>query len=513
MIYHLKRVFLFSLALTLFLALGCSQKPTRQGYLKLNLKDDPLSFGPRLVHLLKDLSLVTQLYEGLTRLDESGSPTLALATSYEISEDGLIYTFHLREASWSDGSSITAHDFVRSWKEALSPDFASDYSFILDPIRGAHSLRRGDLSQPFGARALDDKTLQVTLERPIPYFLELLAFPTFFPVSESHLSNGPFVLKKWVPQSEVVLERSELYWDKEHVALEGIQCTILPDPMTEEYLFETQELDWIGQPLSHSMLPEILAKMRGQNRLFSSPVAGTFWLKFNTTKPPFNDARIRKAFSYAIHREQLITHVLQGGQKVATGPVTPTMSLQSDPYFEDGNSLGARELFEQACREKGITAETFPPVTLTFGASERNYKLTQLIQQQWQNVFGITVHLEPLELQVYRQQSRQGNFQVGTGDWVADFHDPIAFLERFADPSNESRWNSPPFQELLKQAAQEKDREQRRRLLHDAEKILVDEMPIAPLYHYSFDYAKQDQVQGVVLSPLGIADFKKARKK
>ncbi len=498
--------------------------------LSLNICDDPASLDPRQVRMLRDLTLAKQLFEGLTRLDSQGIPQPALAESIEISEDGRTYTFTLKPSVWTDGKLVTAHDFVHAWTEVLDPAFRCDYSTLFYGIKNAKLAREGKCSlDAVGLCALDDRTLVVYLEKPQAYFLELLAFPTFFPIShfvslhnpgwsaeknDRFVCNGPFKLKSWVSNQEIILERNPLYWDHEHVHLNQLHFSILKDVTTESYLFDQGSLDWLGQPLSLNLTPELLSRFREEKTLSSYPIAGTCWYKFNTRKSPFDLEKVRKAFSYAINRRDIIEHLLQGNQQVATSPLPPSLTLQEKPFFQDGDLERARGLFQEVLEEQGWDRETFPLVVLNFDPSERSSKIAQLVQRKWVEAFGIPIQLEAIETHVFRRLSKEGQYQVGMGQWIADFHDPIAFLELFKsyyeDGSgiNDTGWKDDHYAQLLDLADEESDLVKRKELLAQAEQLLMEAMPIAPLYHYAFDYVKKEDVEGVLLSQLGIADFK-----
>lgn len=523
------RYILILLALLTFTSCGDNQSTSHQT-LRLNLADDPVSLDPRVVRSLKDLTVVKQLFDGLMRVDANREPQFAIAKEAEVSEDLLTYTFHLRDAYWTNGEPVTAHDFVYAWKTVLDPNFRTDYSYMLYPIKNAKPAREGKCpTDAIGVKATDDKTLIVQLEVPTPYFLELTAFPAYFPVNQKldqqlgtwaqppakrFVSNGPFKVKRWAPQSEIELVKNPHYWDAQNVRLNGLSFTVITDNNTESHLFEKNELDWLGQPTSHNIATDLIARMKEKNMLESFTVAGTFWFKFNTEKSPFDQPKIRRAFSYAIDRGQIIEHILQGNQAPATGPLPPSMQVQNTPYFKDGDTMLAKQLFEEALAENGWTSDTFPKIVLNYPPSERNTKIVQLVQQQWKAAFNIEIHLEGMENQLYRRNVRQGVYQVGTGDWIADFNDPLAFLELFkyrnrdGNGMNDTGWFQEAFFELLDRSLTERNPAKRREILAQAEKILVDEMPIAPVYHYAFDYVKKSHVKDVVLSPLGTADFK-----
>lgn len=480
--------------------------------LRLALTDDPFSFDPRSVRSLKDLTVVKQLYDGLMRLDAEGVPQPAVAESVEISDDLLTYTFHLKETYWSNHQPVTAYDFEHAWTQLLQPEFMSAYAYMLYPIQNAQFIREGGKGN-IDVEVKDEKTLVVRLHTPTPYFLELLAFPTYFPVPRSEdpfISNGPFCLKKWTPQIEVILEKNPTYWDSEAVHLDLITFSIINDNNTENHLYEKGELDWLGQPISNSIAADALSRWKKEGKVASYQVAGTFWYKFNTEREPFTNQNFRKAFAYALNRDELITHVLQGSQSSATGILPLSMKLSESPYFEDGNTKKAQEFLQQAFLETGWTLETLPPIKLTYPPSERNRKIVQVAQQQLQKSLGITLELCAEEAHLYRRNINAGLFQVGPGEWIADFNDPIAFLELFKVKvgMHDTKWENAHFTDLLNHSLVETDPVKRARILKEAEEVLISEMPIAPLYHYAWDYVKKPSVQGTLLSPLGIADFK-----
>ncbi|MCH9703449.1 MAG: peptide ABC transporter substrate-binding protein, partial [Chlamydiae bacterium] len=435
--------FFRTLALSLLLA-GCSSKATTpKQILHLNIYEDADSLDPRQVRRVKDLTLVRHLFEGLTRLDENGTPTLALASAVEISDDGLTYTFFLRDAQWTNGERVTAEDFVYSWQSVLNPLFPTEYAHMLYAIKNGKRVHtKGYPSDQLGVKALDAHILQVKLERPTPYFLELVAFPTFFAVNHNcdqnfpnwthppgkhFVCNGPFRLERWQPDQEISLKKNESYWDASSVFLSKLEFSIISDNNTESLLFSRGELDWLGQPLSHNICSELLGKLKEKGELDSYPIAGTFWFKCNVQKEPFNSCKLRQAFSKALNRETIINHILQGSQEPATSPLPPSLSLMGNlDQMEDQN--GALQLFEEALGEMGWNRKTLPPIELTYYHSERNTKIVQYVQQVWQDLFDVPIHLKQMEYQLCRQKSQLGEYQIATGEWIADFLDPLSFL-------------------------------------------------------------------------------------
>jgi len=487
----------------LFSACATKEREPTKKTLHLNVSQDPTSFDPRCVRSIKDLTLSKQLFEGLMRFDLNNQVANALAESIDLDESKTQYTFSLRKALWSNGEPITADDFVRSWRQACSPHFPTDYAHMLFVIKNAKEIKEGKLpSDQLGVFALDAETLVVQLAQPTPYFLELTAFPTYFPVHASDaetIFSGPFQLASYKEQSSLLLEKNPLHWDAESVALDELSFSIINDGTTEFYLFQKGQIDWLGQPMSLSLSPEVLE----QNEASSYNVAGTAWIVFNTDQAPFNNPTIRKALSVAISRNSIIQHLLLGGQMAATSVLPPSMRLHQTPYFQDGDLATAQELL------KGMQ---IPPIVLSCRSLTREKKLMELVQQCWRQELGLDVTIETLESTVFMTRVKQGQFQAALRQWIADFNDPVAFLELFAESRewgmNDSNWQNPQYKALLKNALVETNLDKRKEMLHRAEMLLMEQMAVAPLYHYSFDYLKNPQVKDVVLSPLGTADFK-----
>ncbi|NGX62140.1 MAG: Oligopeptide-binding protein OppA [Chlamydiae bacterium] len=493
---------------------GCTEKRNEKNWVRLALYSDPASFDPRLVRCLKDLTIAKHLYEGLTRMNGAGKPEPALAKKIEISKDHLTYTFYLREAYWNTGEPITAHDFAKSWKEALDPKLGSDYAYMLYPIKNGKEVFQGASPEILGIAILDETTLQVTLERPLPYFLELTSFPTYFPVHEK-AHNGPFQLKTYKPDQEILLEKNPTYWDREQVFLDGLAFSILSDSNTESALYYKNQLDWMGLPISQRIPTDLMDTLIAKGELSSYEIAGTLWVAFQTESSPFDSPLIRKAFSLAIDREAIVTHILRGSQTPARGLLPPSLSPHADSYFSNEDSLKAATLLQLGLEEKGWAKEDLPPITFSYPIVETDSKVAQLLQDQWRKVLGVEVSLEARERQLLQRQTKTGDFQIALGQWVADFHDPLAFLEIFASPIEENginvtRWTNEKYQKVLTHSETLSNWEEREQQLLLAEKLLLEEVPIAPLYHYSFDYQKNPRLEGVVFSPLGTVDFKSA---
>ncbi|MBI3236299.1 MAG: peptide ABC transporter substrate-binding protein [Chlamydiales bacterium] len=494
------------IALLLLLLCSCYQSPSSlKKVLRINLEHDVQTIDPRRVSDLNAMNLSRSLFEGLTRKDQKGEISNGLAEEICISEDGKLFTFRLKKTFWSNRNPVTAHDFVYAWKQCLSPAFCCDTAFQMYVIKGSKAAKEGKSPlEEVAIRALDADTLQVELEKPVPYFLGLLASPPFFPVDHKldlenprwaeniaeFVGNGPFLLKKWAHNNCIEIAKNPLYWDSEHMRLSGISFVMVPAE-TELMMFEKGELDWVGSPFS-SLPLEAVQSWKKESSLRSQEMLGTYFLRLNTQI--LQSPLIRQALSSAIDRQSIVDHILQGGQIPALNLVPPALGLPK------------REQEEVLCRQ-----EESCKMTLIYPAREKNKLIAQVLQAQWQKTLGIQVDLEPLESKVYYDRLSKRDYQLAIGSWIADFEDPINFLEIFKyknGGSNNTFWENPEYTSLLDQAVSALDPLQRKGLLARSEAILIEEMPIIPLFHYTMLYSHCPEIKNVVLSDLGQIDFR-----
>lgn len=494
--------------------------------LRISAEGDPQTLDPRLVRDLSTVTVIRMLYEGLMSHHANEEPTLALAENVTISSDQKTYTFKLRSSAWSDGQPVTAHDFESTWKSLLHPQFAAPNAYQLYVIQGAQAAKEGRAPvEHIGVHAEDEKTLVVHLEQPIPYFLHLVAthfyYPVhasvrqqtsdFTPVDDSQLvTNGPFKLEKWSRHNELIAVPNPYYWDKSHVHLQKIALVIL-DNATALQLFQLGELDWTGSPLS-TLSIDALATLKQQNQLEVKPAAGVYLFRVNTERPPFTHAKMRRAFALALNRTDLVQHVLQGNQTPAMGMV-PASFMAGQPFFQDHDLVQARQLFKESLEEQGLTLQEFPQVSIYYASGERAHKIAQVAQQQWKECFGLSVDLKSSEAKVYFSHLKDHSYQLGIGSWFADIHDPLSFLEIFKlkeNGTNNTQWENADYVTLLDQSSQSTQLVARQQLLKKAEHVLMQEMPMIPLFYTSYNYVKNPAVKGVYFSELGYLDFKDA---
>ncbi len=489
----------------------------------MNIGGEPHTLDPRKARDLQSLTITKMFFEGLTRINPQEIAELALAEKVDVSSDGKIYTFHLRNAVWSTGAKVTAHDFAYAWSKVLDPHFPADQAFQMYVIKNGKSCKEGKVVfEQVGVQVLDDQTLQVELEHPIPYFLELTALPVFFPVSQkvdvvnphwaadaqTMIGNGPFLMKQWKHNDHLLAVKNQTYWDASHVKLRKIDLVMVSEE-TELKMYEKGELNWAGSPLS-TLPVGALKELKKKGKLQVKPFLATYFFRTNIEAEPFQHPLMRKAFALALKRSEIVEHITQGGQLPATGLIPPSLGVQQMPYFQDGDLTLARQAFEEALQAEGLTRTTLPPISLMYVAGERNHLIAQTVQEQWRGAFGITIQLHAVERKVFFDRISKRNFQLAAGSWTADFSDGMNFLEIFkfkAGGSNNTSWENLHYRELLDQALEVNDPQVRKNIFRECESILMQEMPIIPLFHYTLLYVS-DNVKDVVLSHLGGLDLK-----
>lgn len=455
------------------------------------------------------------LFESLTRIDLEGKPVLAAAEKVEISPDQTIYTFTLRPMIWSNHEKVTAYQFEKTWKSVLTSNSMAIRADLFYMIKNAEKAKKNLISMDaVGISAQDEKTFIVELEHPAPYFLELIANPIFSPLYDEsktpEVFNGPFKLVKWDHDKKMVLEKNPDYWDKKSVSLDQIEVSFIPDPMTALMLYEKGELDWVGHPFTQ--LPtDALAKLEESEDFYSHPLAAVYWFFINTENPPLHSAKLRKALSMALDREALCKHVLYGETPRKSVVPISTNLLDEDELYSDNNQEAAKILFHEALEELELSLATFPVLTFNHSDIPGQKRLVEAIQRCWELTFGIKVQLHNSEWNLFFANFARRDFQIGGCIWYSAFNDPIYNLEFFKEKKykfNACQWENAHYQELLELADLEIDYEKRSEYLKEAEKLLLDEMPIIPLFVAHAKYLKSPKIKNMNVSELGQTDFK-----
>lgn len=507
---------------------GKKEEESAEKVLYLNNGQEPTSFDPPIGFDSVSWSALNNLMEGLTRLGQDHEPEAAIAEKWDISEDGKVYTFHIREdAKWSNGDPVTAGDFEFAWKRLLNPDTGSSAAFLGYFIEGGESYNNGEGSaDDVKVKAVDDKTFEVTLVSPQAYFLSVITNPAFFPINEkvatenpkwfaeaeSFVGNGPFNLTEWEHDSHFVMEKNDQYWDAETVKLDKIHWAIIDDTNTEYQMYQSGELDVSDVPseLSEQLLGE--AKVEDQ--------AGDYFYRFNVNMEPFQNLNIRKAFAMAVDQQQIVDFVTKNGEKPAYGFVSYGFADPSGKDFREvsgdlvkTNAEEAKALLEKGMEEEGY--DKLPEVTLTYSTDDTHKKIAEALQQMFKENLGVEVKLANMEWNVFAEEQKALKFQLSRSSFLADYADPINFLENFqtGHSMNRTGWSNEKYDQLIKDAKNEADEAKRFELMYEAEKILFEEMPIIPIHFYNQVYLYNDAVSGIVRHPVGYMELKWADKK
>jgi oligopeptide transport system substrate-binding protein len=488
-----------NLAAFAILTVVCAGSPSagQEQVFRINNTAEPESLDPALVTGVPEHRIISNLFEGLTASDPKDlSPRPGMAASWTVSRDGLVYTFKLRDARWTDGNPVTAHDFMYAWERVLNPKTGAKYAQQLFYLKNGEDYNKGritDFSQ-VGVKALDDRSLQVTLRCPTAYFLDLTSFYTLYPVPrwaiEAHgkdwvkpgkiVSNGPFRLVSWVPQKDLILEKNPQHWDAATIKLQKAIFLATDDLNTAYKQFLAGESDWVP-----TVPPAQIDAARNRPEFYVMPYLGTYYFRFNLSKPPTTDVRVRKALSMSVDRESLTKYVTKAGEIPSSTFVPAGMRGYEGVRGLPFDVAGAKKLLAEAGFPEG---KGFPKVEVLYSTSDLHRVVTQAVQQMWKEHLGIQVDLTNVEWKVYLARQGGLDYQISRAGWIGDYVDPNTFLDMWitGGGNNQTAWSSKRYDDLIAQAACKiVNAKERMRTLQAAEKILVaDEVPIMPLYTY-----------------------------
>lgn len=493
-----------------------------------NLGPEPDTIDPAFNEAVDGGNVINAVFEGLTRLDENSRVKPGVAESWDVSDDQLVYTFHLRkDAKWSDGQPVTAKDFEYAWKRVLNPETAAPYVSQLLYIKNAQAYFEGKANvEDLGIEVVDDYTLKVTLEAPTPYFLELCAFATLMPVRkdiveankdtwatkpETYIGNGPFVLKTWSHNDAMEFEKNKNYWDEKNVKLTSMTWVMVVEASSALVSYEKGEIDFFEAPPASDM-----ERLKNSGDLQTFPYIGTYYIMFNNKKAPFNNPKVRRALTLAFSRQPIIDAALKGGQKPATAFVpygiydadgSTEFRVKGGDFFPaEGNIEEAKKLLAEAGYPDG---KGFPEVTYLYNTSEAHKKVAEAIQDMWKKNLGINVKLANQEWKVFQNTRKAGDYDIARGGWIGDYMDPMTFIDLFLSKSdlNDPKYNNPVYDDYVAKAKKEANKETRMQYLHEAEKTLMTDMPIAPIYFYTNNVCIKPYVKGVIKTPMGNVYF------
>lgn len=500
---------------------GCSRGETnvrsgdRAQVLHRGINPDLADLDPHLATQTSDYTVLSSILEGLLSEDPVDlHPVPGVAERWEVSPDGLTYTFHLRaDARWSNGDPVTSQDFIGSWHRILTPELGATNASQLFVIQGAEEFYRGACDFPqVGLRARDPRTLAVLLEHPAPWFPRLLGGPAWLPVHLATVSaygpatrrgnpwaepgrwvgNGPFVPKSWRHGQEIVVAKSPTYWDAARVRLSEIHFHAFDSIDAEERAFRAGQLH-----VTEALPPDRIGAYRrdAPGLLRIDPLLGTYFLRINVRRPGLGDARVRLALALAIDRPAIVERLLMGGQRPAYSFTPPGLGSYEPVPFQRGQPDEARRLLAESGHPGG---QGLPALELLYNTSETHRAIAEAVQEMWRRELGVRVNLVNEEFKSTEEARRTGTFDLLRSSWIAEYADPSAFLGIWRGDSgnNFTGWSSADYDAILFAAARTGDPAQRDALYGRAERILLAEAPVIPLYFYTHVFLVRPSVHG-----------------
>ena len=531
--FHIGSVILVIIGMALIGAVILA-KPSGKGasgktlVLRYNLAVEPEVLDPAKSVGVAEFRIEYACFEGLASFGDNDVPVPGTAEKWEVSPDGKTYTFTIRQnARWSNGDPVTAADFEYAWKRLLDPKTASSNAGMLFYLKNAEDYYTGKIKDDalVGVKATGKYTLVVSLNAPCSYFPSLTINPSLYPVNsravkanpekwaaspETYVGNGPFQLANWVHHEKLELVPNPYYWNKTRVKLDKLICYTVEEQSTALTMFDTGQLD-LSDELPRPEIPRLMAA----GLIRQSPSIGTYYYMFNTRKPPLNDSRVRKALALAIDRNQIVKYITKAGEKPAMAFVPygipdagsgKVFREVGGYYFKDRAVSEAKKLLAAAGYSDPAK---LPAIEILYNTNETNKQIAEVIQEMWRENLGIKTTLTNQEWKVYLETRRTGNFQVARSSWIGDYVDPMTFMDIWTagNGNNFTGWNSTQYDQLIDKAKNTNDSKSRYQALHDAEKLLMNEMPVIPIYFYTRPYIIQPWVKGVRYSAVGLVDF------
>ena len=500
--------------------------------LVFNLGADPETIDPTINTASEASTVILNAFECIMTLDENDNAVEGAAESVEVSDDGLVYTIKLRkDGKWSDGEPVVADNFKYSWVRALTKENAAEYAYQLYYIKNAEKYYNGEATaDELGINVIDDYTLEVTLEAPTTYFPQLLAFPTYAPLREdivsadpegwatkpeTYVTNGAFKLVQWDMKDQLVFEKNENYWNKDSIKLDKLTFKLVTDDTTAYSELQAGNFDVVNSVPTNEIEPGQEAGL-----VHVSPKLGTYYFGLNVgkqddmaedVKTALSNKLVRQAINLAIDRQEIIDNVGKAEQVAAysfvpEGIYNPDGTEFADKeYYDpsdmDGNIEKAKELLKEAGYENG---EGLPTIELMYNSEGAHKDICQILQENLAKI-GINIELANQEWAVFLNTRQQGGYEIARQGWIGDYSDPMTFLDLFVTGggNNDSGYSNPEYDALIAAAKVETDPDKRKEQLREAEDILMDDMPILPIYYYTTVMGWNENVKGIQVSVLG----------
>ena len=497
------------------------------------LSDEPDGIDPTVTNNSFAMYVLCNCFEGLVTYDPSGSIVPGCAESWDISEDGTVYTFHLRDGlKWSDGTPLTANDFVYSIQRVLTPSTTAQYySMMADYIKGAKEFYEGTATaEELGAKALDDQTLEITLIQPTSFFIDVVSMWCYFPVQEAtitangdrwtasadtYISNGPFKMEQINLGEGYVLVKNENYWDADNVTLEKLTFRFILDSATALTAYESGDVDGI-RSIPSADYARLVASNAGVNVV---PNYGTVYYNINCSKAPYDNPLVRKALNLAIDRKTIIENVVQIDAEPAYSFLAPGYGVDGKDITADRGTFGLSETADVEAAQAALAeagypnVEGFPTLQLSYYSNDTVKKVVEAMAEMFKTNLNINVEISSNDWAIYYESIQTGDYEVGAMGWSADYLNPMSFLPLFktGDSTNNAFYSNSAYDDLVNQIMMETDAAAAAELTLQADEIVSNDYVCIPLYYKSNSYLMKDYISGVYMVSSSNMYFKDAK--
>ncbi|PCG20312.1 peptide ABC transporter substrate-binding protein [Brachyspira sp. G79] len=524
----MKKIIYLSIIIILLLLNACKNKDLSNESIRVSIGAEPQSIDPSFLSAIDSMIYAAHVFEGLTTKDKDNNLVGGVAESWDISDDGLTMTFHLRDnAKWSDGKDVTASEFVYSFRRLADPKTASSYSFLITPIKNASKVISGELPiEELGVKALDDKTLEVSFETPTAYFLELAAVPIFSPLREefinedwtfspdTYIGNGPYKMTERRVDEIISLELNTNYWNKDNIKAKKIDFIMFSDVSTAYAAIKEGSILY-----SYKIPPNDIDLLREEGYLVVTPSLGTAYYALNNTNEVLKDKRVRKALALAIDRNYIVENITKGGERPAAAFIPYGLKDTQGDFRENGgeyysvkkedyskNIEEAKRLLSEAGYSNG---SNFPVLEFKTNPGT-GVTIAEAVQQMWKENLNIDMTITQEEWSVFQKNRQTRNYVVCRADWIGDYLDPMTFADLFVSSSSGNRvgYNNADYDKLILEAKNTLDNKIRMNNMHKAEDMLIGEdMAFIPLYHYTSPSMQNPKLKDVIADTLEIRRF------
>ncbi|HPU63445.1 MAG TPA: peptide ABC transporter substrate-binding protein [Mobilitalea sp.] len=520
-------VALLSMAMTILAA--CGKQNTSDGSknvypgtseansITINISSEPPDMFSVTMTDTTSFTVLRHISENLVTLDENDNVKPGVAKDWTVSDDGLVYTFNLRDdMKWSNGEPVTAHDFVFAWTALLTPSFASDYAYFGYVFKNGEAYNNGEVgAEELGFKAMSDYQLEVTLENPTSYFLDTLAFGVFAPVNEKAYNefgtaygtdadkmvyNGPFKMTSWEHESKIVLEKNPDYYNADQIELDKIVMVMINDSNAALNSFKVGEVDMIG------LNGEQVQLMKKENYpVYTYDDGSTFYLEYNMDNKYLSNKNLRKAITYAIDKQAFIDSIVKNSSQPAVSFTDPAINGLNDKFYKEVGSLQpafdtemAREYYNKALEELNVDSIS---LSLIIDDSDAAVKNGAFVQEQLKVNLGLDIKIEPMPFKSRLERMSNKDFDIVFAGWGPDYNDPLTYLDMFetGNGNNHVSYSNPEYDELLDKVRTETDKEKRFEYLKQLEQIVMDDMPVGPIYWRSRDYVLSGKIASGVI--------------